>query len=190
MATEALPAPRAPHRRAFFGFFDADGWTWAGMKAFAWFIFIIIFLGYIPDRAYYFTVNRTIDLGIMFWSPVNLCPAENGGIPCPPPPGAVVPWQGSPAELNLPAGRTGGAAMQIGTHLLYVGGSDGNAATTTTYTSEVNNGNFSAWTNGPDLPAARTDFGSTTLSGVAYVIGGDGPDGKPTNTVWALPTTG
>ena len=190
MATEALPAPRTPRRRAFFGYFDADGWWWAGVKAFAWFIFIIIFLGYIPDRAYYFTVNRTIDLGIMFWSPVNLCPAENRGLPCPAPVGAVIPWEGSPTELNLPAARTGGAAVQIGTHLLYVGGSDGNAATTTTYTAEVSNGNFSTWAAGPALPAARTDFGSATLSGVAYVIGGDGPDGKPTDTVWALPTTG
>ena len=101
MATEALPAPRTARRRAFFGYFDADGWWWAGVKAFAWFIFIIIFLGYIPDRAYYFTVNRTIDLGIMFWSPVNLCPAENRGLPCPAPVGAIVPWTAAPAELNL-----------------------------------------------------------------------------------------
>jgi len=190
VTAEALPAPRAPRRRAFFGFFDADGWAWAGLKAFAWFILIIIFLGYIPDRAYYFTVNRTIDLGIMFWSPVNLCPAENKGLPCPAPVGAVVPWEGSPSQLNLPAARTGGAALQIGTHLLYVGGTDGSAAQATTYTAEVNNGNFSAWTDGPALPAGRTDFGSTTLSGTAYVIGGDGPDGKPTDTVWALGTTG
>ena len=189
MATEALPAGR-PHRRAFFGFFDADGWSWAGLKAFAWFIFIIIFLGYIPDRAYYFTVNRTIDLGIMFWSPVNLCPAENRGLPCPAPVGAIVPWQGGPTQLTLPAARTGGAAVQLGTHLLYIGGSDGNAPMTNTWNADIANGAFSAWSDGPALPEARADFGATSLSGIAYVIGGNGPDGKPTNTVFALPTTG
>src|SRR5438128_1242373 len=136
MATQALPAGR-PRRRAFFGFFDADGWAWAGVKAFAWFLFIIIFLGYIPDRAYYFTVNRTIDVGIMFWSPINLCPAENRGLPCPAPVGAVVPWQGSAPELALPAARTGGSGMQLGTHLLYVGGSDGSKAQTTVFNSDI-----------------------------------------------------
>jgi hypothetical protein len=189
-ARPALPAGARVHHRAFFGFFDADGWAWAGVKAFAWFIFIILFLGYIPDRAYYFTVNRTIDLGIMFWSPVNLCPAENRGLPCPAPAGAIVPWTSAPAELKLPAGRVGGTAVQLGTHVVYIGGSDGSKATASTEVSNVQNSVFSAWADGPALPEARTDFGATTLSGVAYVIGGDGPDGKPTNTVWALPTVG
>src|SRR5215213_580947 len=121
--TQALPAGRR-RKRAFFGFFDADGWGWASVKAFTWFILMILILGYIPDRAYYFTVNRTIDLGVLIWSPVNLCPAENGkDMPCPAPLGSVVPWQESPDVLNLPAARTGGAATQLGTHLLYVGGS-------------------------------------------------------------------
>src|SRR5579862_1367044 len=189
-ARPALPAGARPHRRAFFGFFDADGWAWAGTKAFAWFIFIILFLGYIPDRAYYFTVNRTIDLGIMFWSPVNLCPAENRGLPCPAPAGSVIPWQAAPSQLTMPAGRTGGAAVQIGTHVVYIGGSDGSTPQANTYVSDVKNNVFTAWAAGPAMPAARTDFGYTTASGVAYVIGGDGPDGKPTNTVWALPTVG
>ena len=189
MATQALP-PGRTHRRALFGFFDADGWSWAFVKAFAWFILLIIFLGYVPDRAYYFTVNRTIDLGILFWSPINLCPAENNGLPCPPPTGAIVPWQGSPAELALPAARTGGAAIQLGTHLLYIGGSDGQKASSTTYASTVKSGNFSAWGDGPALPAARTDAALTSLTGTAYLIGGTGPDGKPTNTVWSLGTAG
>ena len=54
----------------------------------------IFFLGYVPDRAYYFTVNRTIDLGILAWSPVNFCPEGNQSLPCPAPVGAVVPWAG------------------------------------------------------------------------------------------------
>ena len=60
------------------GLLDADGWTWASVKAAIWFVLIIILLAYIPDRAYYFTVNRTLDVGLLAWSPVNFCPPENG----------------------------------------------------------------------------------------------------------------
>jgi N-acetylneuraminic acid mutarotase len=189
-ARPALASGRSG-RRAFFGFFDADGWSWAAVKALIWFLLLIVLLGYVPDRAYYFTVNRTIDIGIqMLWSPVNLCPSENRGLPCPAPPGSVVPWQGSPAELALPAARTAGASFQLGTHLLYIGGSDGQQPTATTYTTTVQNGNFGKWADGPALPAARSDFASATLSGIGYVIGGLGADGKATTTVWSLGTTG
>jgi Kelch motif len=194
MATKALPSgPVVAHRRALFGAVDADGWTWAGLKAFFWFIVIIMLLGYIPDRAYYFTVNRTIDLGIMVWSPVNLCPAENGGLPCPAPVGALQPWQTSPSQLDLPEGRTNGSATALGSNLLYVGGSNGTAPTTTTFVAKVANGNFSSWAPGPDLPEARQGTGIAVLNGSAYLVGGSGPDGKPTNTVWVLksdPTSG
>ena len=191
--TKALPTGTVARRRAFFGALDADGWTWAGLKAFFWFIVIILLLGYIPDRAYYFTVNRTIDLGIMVWSPINLCPAENGGLPCPAPAGALEPWQTSPSQLDLPEGRTNGSAASIGSNLLYIGGSNGTAATTTTYVAKLANGNFSAWAAGPDLPEARQGTGVAILNGAAYLIGGAGPDGSPTNTVWVLksdPTSG
>jgi hypothetical protein len=190
MATKALP-PGAVHRRALFGALDADGWIWASLKAFIWFILLIVLLGYIPDRAYYFTVGRTveIDAPILLWSPINLCPAENQGLPCPAPVGAVVPWA-APQQLALPAPRTNGAAAQIATHLLYIGGTDGKAPTTTTYVAEVKDGNVAAWGDGPALPEARADAGYTVLSGAAYLVGGNGPDGKPTDTVWTLPTTG
>jgi len=191
MATKALP-PGAVHRRALFGALDADGWVWASLKAFIWFILLIVLLGYIPDRAYYFTVGRTveIDAPILLWSPINLCPAENHGLPCPAPIGAVVPWAGTPQQLALPAPRTNGAAAQLATHLLYIGGSDGKAPTATTYVAEVKDGNVGAWADGPALPEARADAGYTVLSGAAYLVGGNGPDGKPTDTVWTLPTTG
>ena len=191
MATRALP-PGRTSRRALFGALDADGWAWASLKALIWFLLFIVLLGYIPDRAYYFTVGRTveIDAPLLFWSPVNLCPAENLGLPCPPPAGSVVPWQGSPSQLALPAPRTHGAAVQLGSHLLYIGGNDGAAATKTVYAATSDKGNFGAWSDGPALPDARADFGYATLTGTAFVIGGTGPDGKPTNTVWALPTVG
>ncbi|NJD27269.1 MAG: hypothetical protein FIA92_03105 [Chloroflexi bacterium] len=190
---KALTPGRPVRRRALFGALDADGWGWAFVKAFAWFLIIILVLGYIPDRAYYFTVSRTLDLGILAWSPVNLCPAENNGLPCPPPTGAVVPWELSPNELALPAPRTNGAAIQIGTDLLYAGGSDGSTATSTTYRATISNGSFGQWSEGPALPEPRSDAGLAVLSGVAYLVGGLDADGQPTDTVWTIgpaPDTG
>src|SRR5206468_1600613 len=102
MAAPALTAGPAPRRRAMFGLLDADGWSWASIKAVFWFVIVIFLLGYIPDRAYYFTVFSTIDLGINAISPINLCPPENRTLPCPAPPGAAEPWDQSPAELALP----------------------------------------------------------------------------------------
>src|SRR3990172_177529 len=127
--TQALPAGTPiRRRRALMGLLDADGWTWASVKAAIWFVVIIFMLGYIPDRALYFTVNRTLDLGLLAWSPINFCPAENRTLPCPAPVGAVVPWEPSPADLSLPRPRTHAAVAQLGTRLLVVGGSDGSAA--------------------------------------------------------------
>jgi hypothetical protein len=189
MATtqRALPAGRPARKRAFFGFFDADGWAWASTKAFLWLLVIILTLGYIPDRAYYFVVSKTMDLGLIGWSPVNLCPPENTpSMPCPVPVGGVLPWQPSPAGVALPAARQGGVAAQLGTTLLYIGGSDGKAATKTTYRTTLDKANFSAWTEGPALPDARTDASMVILSGTIYLIGGTGADGKPANTVWSL----
>jgi len=183
---KALPPGRVAHRRALFGALDADGWGWASLKAFFWFIMIILLLGYIPDRAYYFTVNKTVDLGIMVWSPVNLCPAENGGLPCPAPAGALLPWQPNGSQTDLPEARTTGSAAQLGSNLIYVGGSNGTSATATTYVAKLANGNFTGWTAGPDLPEARQGAGIAVLNGTAYLIGGAGPDGKPTATVWTL----
>ena len=112
MAHPALPAPR--RRRVLGGLLDADGWAWAGVKAAFWFVVIILLLGYIPDRAYYFTVQKTVDIGLLAGSPVNFCPPENEGIPCPVPAGATLPWHTAPEKVRLPAGRTDGAGAVIG----------------------------------------------------------------------------
>ncbi|HUQ43368.1 MAG TPA: hypothetical protein VM451_03010 [Candidatus Limnocylindria bacterium] len=169
-----------------FGLFDPEGWGWATTKAGFWLLVIIMALGYVPDRAYYFVVSRTIDLGILGWSPVNLCPPENGtNMPCPVPAGALVPWQGTAADVALPAARSDGAAAQLGTNLLYIGGSDGNAPVATTYVSQVANGVFGAWAEGPALPEARADAALAILSGTAYLVGGAGPGGA-TDTVWKI----
>lgn len=193
MAQQALTAGMTvPRKRAFFGLLDADGWGWATVKAFVWLVVIILLLGYIPDRAYYFTVNRTIDLGVLAWSPVNLCPPENESLPCPAPVGAVVPWHPSPGNLELPAPRTNGAAAQVGTKLLYIGGSDGETAQSSVYVAEaVPVGNFDTWsTEAPALPAARSDAAVLAVSGVIYVIGGYDESGAPTDTVFSLAPDG
>ncbi|HEY8438786.1 MAG TPA: hypothetical protein VIK65_09265 [Candidatus Limnocylindrales bacterium] len=182
--TRTVPA----RRRALFGLLDASGWAWATLKALFWFLLLIFFLGYVPDRAYYFTVNRTIDLGILAWSPVNFCPEGNQSLPCPAPVGAVVPWAASPPEISLPAPRTDGAVVQSGTSLLYVGGSDGKTAVDTTFVAKTSGtGNFDKWDpNGPKLPAPRADAGVIYSGGKIYAVGGYGADGKPTDTVFVL----
>jgi N-acetylneuraminic acid mutarotase len=185
--TQALPAGTPiRRRRALMGLLDADGWAWAGVKAAIWFVIIILLLGYIPDRAYYFTVNRTIDVGLLAWSPVNFCPAENKTLPCPAPVGSVIPWEAAPSQLSLPQPRTHAAVAQLGTKLLVVGGSNGAAATTTTYVAELRSGTFGDWTEGPALPEARTGASIVVIGSSAYLLGGSDADGAATPTVWAL----
>jgi N-acetylneuraminic acid mutarotase len=181
------PGMIVPRKRALFGLLDADGWTWAGIKAFVWLVIIILLLGYIPDRAYYFTVNRTIDLGVLAWSPVNLCSSENESLPCPAPVGAVVAWHPSPEELALPALRTSGTAIQLGTKILYIGGSDGTTAQSTVYVAQLaGTGNFDEWAEGPALPEPRSDASVVAVSGTVYVIGGLDAEGAPTTTVYSM----
>ena len=195
MAQRALGAGMiVPRKRALFGLLDADGWGWAGIKAFAWLVIIILMLGYIPDRAYYLTVNRTVELGVLAWSPINLCSPENEDLPCPAPVGAVAPWHEPPPELALPAPRTDGAAAQLGTKLLYIGGSDGTAAQSTVFVAQLSGiGNFDKWSEGPPLPEPRTDASVVQVAGTVYVLGGLDADGAPTTTVFTLtpdPQTG
>lgn len=184
MAERALTAGPTGRRRVLFGLLDADSWSWATVKAFFWFVVIAMLIGYLPDRAYYFTVFPTIDLGLNVWSPVNFCPPENETLPCPAPGGSTLPWQGSPAELALPAPRTEGGVVQIGTRMMYIGGTDGKAATDTTFVSDLYGGNFGPWKEAGKLPAARSAAGVAALNAAIYVAGGYGVDGKTTDTVY------
>jgi N-acetylneuraminic acid mutarotase len=195
MAQRALGAGMiVPRKRAMFGLLDADGWAWAGVKAFVWLVIIILLLGYIPDRAYYLTVNRTVELGVLAWSPINLCPPTNETLPCPAPVGAITPWHQSPPELDLPAARTDGSATQLGTKILYIGGTDGETAQDTVFVAPLSGtGNFDKWADGPPLPEPRSDASVVQVSGTVYVLGGLDADGEPTTTVYTLtpdPQTG
>ncbi|MGZ8502418.1 MAG: Kelch repeat-containing protein [Candidatus Limnocylindrales bacterium] len=185
MAGQALTAGTGGRRRVLFGLLDGDGWTWASIKAAIWFVIIVMMLGYLPDRAYYFTVFPTIDLGVLVYSPINFCPPSNRTLPCPAPIGATLPWDGSPAEVALPSGgRTDGSAVQLGSKLAYIGGSDGTTASDQTYLTDLYSGTFGAWQPGPALPAPRSGAAVVVLNSSAYVVGGNGPDGKPTDTVY------
>jgi hypothetical protein len=182
-------------RRALFGLLDADGWGWASVKATIWLIVIILMLGYIPDRAYYIVVNRTIDVGLLAWSPINFCPPDNnqGQLPCPAPQGAILPWQASPSELALPAPRAGGTVVQFGSKVLYVGGTDGSTPVDSVYVAALaTDGNFSSWQAGPSLPAPRTGLSVAITGGHIYAFGGS--DGhSATDSAWTLsvdPDTG
>lgn len=188
MAQQALGAgTTVRRRRALFGLLDADGWSWASVKAFVWLILIIFLLGYLPDRAYYLTVGRTVDLGVLAWSPINLCPPTNETLPCPAPVGALVPWHPSPTELALPVARTDGAVLQVGTKILYIGGTDGSTAQPDVFVAQtIGTGNFDTWTTGPELPEPRADASVAYVSGSVYVIGGSDADGAPTDTVFVL----
>jgi hypothetical protein len=181
----------------FFGLLDSDGWIWASLKAGFWMLVIIMILGYLPDRAYYFTVFSTIDLGMnpqappaSYVTPINLCPAENQDIACPPQPGAILPWQPSPAEIALPTARTDGSAIQVGTKLLFAGGSDGTSATAESFVAEILPGGatFDAWQPGPALPEPRTNATTIFAAGTIYMIGGLNTAGEPQTSVWSLTT--
>jgi hypothetical protein len=188
MAQQALhPGTTQTRGRAFFGLLDANGWGWATLKAAFWFILLLFALGYIPDRAYYFTINKTIDLGILAWSPVNFCPEGNLTLPCPAPAGAVVPWSTSPSQISLPEPRTDGAVVQSGTTIIYVGGSDGTTASAKTFIAKTSGvGNFDVWAPGPTLPEPRSNLSVIYSGGRIYAIGGLGADGKPTTSVYVL----
>src|SRR4051812_30739792 len=175
MAQLALP-PGAVRRRAVFGLLDADGWAWASLKATFWFVFIIFVLGYLPDRAYYFTVSPTVDLGFNAISPINLCPGENDRgtrkMPCPVPAGAILPWDASPPELALPEARSGALSFTSGSTLYLIGGETAAGTTASVISTSVSDGgNLALWTGGPALPAPRSHAVVLNLSGVPYVVG-------------------
>ena len=67
---------------------------------------------------------------------------------------------------------------------MYVGGSDGKTATDTTFVAPLYSGTFGPWQAGPALPAPRTAAAIAVFNSAVYVVGGSGPDGKPTDTVF------
>lgn len=198
MAQALGPGTTIVRRRAFFGLLDAGGWAWATLKAAFWFVVIVMLMAYIPDRALYFVVQPTLEIGVPLQTfnrglnitPVNLCPATNETLPCPAPVGAVLPWQPNPPELGLPEARTDAALVAAGLETLVVGGTaeagaDG-APVATVYATVIHpDGNIDGWREAAPLPAARRGATAVFIAGTAYVIGGRDADGNPTTTVFA-----
>lgn len=194
MAAQALgPGPTIVRRRAFFGLLDAGGWAWATVKAAFWFVVIVMLMAYIPDRALYFVVQPTLEIGVPLQTfnkslnitPVNFCPPSNETLPCPAPVGAVLPWQPNPPELGLPEARTDAAVVAAGLETLLVGGSDGTAARDSVFATVIRqDGNIDGWTSGAPLPAPRAGAAAVFFAGAAYVIGGSDASGAPTGTVF------
>ena len=184
MSQQALPQG-ATRRRAAFGLFDADGWTWAGLKATFWFLFIIFMLAVVPNWAYYFTTSNTIQVGYNFASIINLCPADNEDLPCPAPMGAMKPWQASPEELAMPSARSGASVYQSGSTVYLLGGLVEGTATDEVLVTEVTDeGNLVPWTESTPLPEPRSNATVGLFSGTPYLIGGYDVDGVPTDTVY------
>lgn len=184
MSQQALP-PGATRRRAVLGLLDADGWTWASLKAAFWFVLIVFLLGVIPNAAYYFTTGNTVQLGYNAISVVNMCPADNEDLPCPAPAGSVLPWQPSPGELSLPSPLTDAAVFQSGSNMYLIGGSVDGIATADVLTTEASEtGNLTPWVEGPALPEPRSDAAVGVYTGVPFVMGGLDASGAPTDTVF------
>ncbi|NBW31604.1 MAG: hypothetical protein EBR48_02995 [bacterium] len=172
-------------RRVLFGLLDADGWGWAGVRSVLWTLVIILMLGYIPDRAYYLTVSPTVELGLNMASLVNICPAENEGLPCPAPAGALIPWK-SATEADLPGDGVDGSLLQAGSHVYYIGGTSGEPrlATTDVAVAALDAAGLSAWAAGTPLPEARAHAGVAFFAGKAYVIGGASDTAPATASVY------
>jgi hypothetical protein len=167
------PGAVAP-RRVLFGLLDANGWGWAGVRSVLWTLVIILMLGYIPDRAYYLTVSPTVELGLNLASLVNICPAENQGLPCPAPAGALIPWK-SATESDIPGDGVDGSLLQAGAHLYYIGGTSGTTArlaTNSVSVATVDAAGLSTWSASAPLPEARAHAAVAFFAGKAYVIGG------------------
>jgi N-acetylneuraminic acid mutarotase len=191
MAERTTSGPK--RRRVLGGLLDADGWTWSLLKALFWLLVLIFALGYIPDRAYYFTVLQTISLGVdpattpgSYLAVINLCPSENGNLPCPAPAGSSLAWQASPPELALPEPRSNGGLVQIGNSLLYVGGTNGSEASDVVFIAESSDGSFSPWQLGPPLPEPRVNAAVVAFGGSVFVIGGRDAAGAPTRSTFVL----
>ena len=178
------PGAVAP-RRVLFGLLDANGWGWAGVRSVLWTLVIILMLGYIPDRAYYLTVSPTVELGLNLASLVNICPAENEGLPCPAPAGALIPWK-SATEADLPGDGVDGSMLQAGAHLYYIGGTSGTPrlATTNVAVATIDAAGLSTWSAGTALPEARAHAAVAFFAGKAYVIGGASDTATATASVY------
>ena len=150
-----------------------------------WFILLIFLLGYIPDRAYYFTVNKTIDLGHPRLEPGQLLPAgeRDAAVPGAGRRGRAV---GGRAAGDLAAGSRGPTAPSSSParRCCTSAGQRRHEAGRHDVRRDDVRGRATS-TSGRDGPeAARGPHRRRRRSfsgGKIYCVGGIGPDGKPTD---------
>jgi N-acetylneuraminic acid mutarotase len=100
--------------------------------------------------------------------------------------GNYAPWKEGPA---LPAARSKPAVAFLAGSIYAVGGYDASGApTASTYvlTPDASTGAISAWkaSTANDLPEARGGASLVAAADGLILVGGVGPSGQPTNTVW------
>ncbi len=144
---------------------------------------IILMLGYIPDRAYYLTVGRTVDLGRPRLVADQPLPARERD--------AAVPGAGRwRRAVGRVAARAGAAAAadrrrrRPGRDAAPVHRRHRTARRRSRHVfvaKTVGTGNFDKWAEGPALPAPRADASVAFVAGSVYVIGGLDADGAPTD---------
>ena len=122
MAQQALPAG-AVRRRAVFGLLDADGWSWAGVKATFWFLILVFLLGYIPNVAYYSDRVRHGPGGLQRHLAHQLVPGVQRGPALPGPGRCRRALADEPRRSSRCRPRVSGAVVvQSGVHIYLVGG--------------------------------------------------------------------
>ena len=188
-------------KRVLFGLLDADGWTWASLKAAFWFVVIIMIIGYLPDRAYYFTVFSTIDLGLNPQAPPPLRHADQL-LPGRQPDPAVSRADRRPRcrgrsrptrSRCRPAGPTGASSRSGRRSCTSAAATARRPRPTCSSRRSSTAARSTSGQPGPALPEPRADAATIFSGGSIYVIGGADADGKPTTTVWSLtpdPETG
>ena len=91
------------------------------------------------------------------------------------------------AEMPNPRGETASAVLD---GKVYVAGGYTGLDFETTALVSVYDVATDTWSEGPPLPAPRNHAAAATLDGVLYLSGGTAPDGRPTDTLWALEVNG
>ena len=192
MAQTALPAPQARRSAAgpFFGLFDADGWAWAGRQ------------GALLVRRHHHDARLHPGPRVLLHGPARRWTSGRSPRSCSGRPSTSARPRTRRCRARRPAGRDaargtrrrprsscppGAPTARRGRHRHDVHlrrRQDGSRARRPTSTSRTPSGlgNLDKWSEGPALPEARTDAASVVLGNTLYVIGGFGPDGKPTTT--------
>ena len=191
MAQTTLPATRpqpAPRKRVFFGLFDADGWSWASVKAIFWFVLMIMLLG-LPARS-----------RVLLHGPADRRPrpprsgrrstsARRPTTTCRAPCRSAPRCRGSrrrPRSSCRPVAPTASRPSSARRTCTPAAPTARRRSPDVYFAKAVGDGNLDGWKAAPPLPEARSAAAAAVIGTTMYVIGGYGPDGKPTDTTYSI----